>query len=86
MEVPLSHIQNLCPRVKGRLSAAAGLLNAQPESGLPPQTQPVSDLDAGSVQPSSVGNPVSYPLHLALLLCVSFYISYAVTPTLPYQF
>lgn len=37
---------------------------------LPPSDEPVSDLDSGCVQPSSVGNPLSYPLHLAFFLCV----------------
>lgn len=42
---------------------------------LPPQIEPISDLDSGCVQPNFVGNPVSYPLHLALILCVSFFTS-----------
>lgn len=52
------------------------LLNAEPESSThppslhPPSDEPVSDLDSGCVQPSSVGNPLSYPLHLAFFLCV----------------
>lgn len=52
------------------------LLKAEPESCLPPVMEPAADLDSGCVQLSSFGNPVSYPLHLVLLLRVSFYIAY----------
>lgn len=43
------------------------LLNAEPEISQPPppQHEPLSDLDSEHVQPSSAGNPVIYPLHLA---------------------
>lgn len=84
MEVPPPYRPHLYPKVKGRLSAAAGLLNTEPERYLPPQMEPVSDLDSGCVQPSSVGNPVSYPLELALLLCVSFCITYTCYPPPPH--
>ena len=74
---PPRHILHIfIPKFEGCLEAAAGLLNAEPDSWL----RPVSDLDSGCIQPSSVGNPVSYPLHLALLLRVSFYTLPSPTP------
>lgn len=49
----------------------------------PPRREPaVAVLDSGCIQLSSIGNPVSYPLHLVLLLRVSFYISYICTHSL----
>lgn len=68
-------------RVKGCLSAAAGLFNAAPGSCLPSRMDTVTDLNSGCVQPSSVGNPVLYSSHLAFLLHVSSKISYTHTPT-----
>lgn len=58
------------PHPSASLSKAKGRLNAEPESCL--YSSDVSDLDSGCVQPSSLGNPVSYPLYLALCFILHF--------------
>lgn len=48
-----------------------GEISLSPHPPVP--DEPVSDLDSGCIQPSFVGNPLSYPLHLAFLtLCFHF--------------